>query len=665
MASAVCFVFLLVFYPVLSKTSKLSLEPVCSAVIVNKSYTCEGQGLQAVPTTIPTSTESLDFSFNSLYALYNWVFSRLENLEYLDLSRCGINWIYNDAFGNNARLNTVILTGNPILYIADTAFQGANSIQHLYLQETSISDLSFLPLHSLKSLQTLNLESNFISSIRFPKDVALDNLTLVNFALNQIKTISVQDSDFLKKVKNLTLILKGNNIGYIEPNAFNSSNFHHLDLAGCGWNTKISSLLDGLHGLSTHTLRIGTFSDITTDLVIEPGDLNGLCNLSTKELSLQYRYILGESSKIFTCFTKIEKLDLSAMALNTFPNLSQPNVLKELILSENFLYSLCYISSASYPLLTRLEIVRNLDSWALGARCLETLSNLQYLDLSHNDFHKAACCGDQFSGLHNLIHLDLSYGAPLPLDSPAFPENKQLEFLDLSHIYLLVDASSSPFSNLAHLRTLNLSYGHVNASYLQLFEGLTNLVYLNMEGSVFYHKTLKEENLFFKVPQLETLILSNCDLEVIEKQAFQKLKNLKSIDLSQNHLRALTTDAFGKLSNVYLNFAFNMISTIPIDLVQNISDTSTINLSYNPIDCSCSNIEFLTWYKQNEQMFLDKTYTTCGSPPSLTGTELTEVAITCGFSVMDIILTVIAALIGIILIMCFVKFYRRRVYNTI
>ncbi|KAG9488175.1 hypothetical protein GDO78_007787 [Eleutherodactylus coqui] len=634
-------------------------------VIVNKSYSCEGLGLQEIPNSLPNTTETLDFSFNSLFALYYFVFSHLENLEYLDLSRCGINWIYNDAFGSNSRLNTVILTGNPILYIADTAFLGATSLQHLFLQETSMLDLSFIPLKSLKSLVTLHLGSNFISSIKFPQDITLVNLTLLDFGLNQINAISVQDSIFLKQIKNLTLILKGNNIEYIEPNAFNHTDFQLLDLTGCGWNTNISSLLNGLNRLNTQTLRIGTFKDITIDFDIFPRSLDGLCNISVKELSLQYRYISKDSQDVFSCLTKIEKLDLTAVDFHTLPPLSQPNAMKELILNENTFTSLCNINLNTYPLVTHLHIVGNQDILDLGDKCLESLSHLKYLDLSHNDFHEAKCCKAPFAGLHSLSYLNLSYGAPLPLDNPAFPDNEQLEVLDFSNVDLLINESSRPFSNLAELTTMNLSYSHVNTSHMKLLEGLTNVAFLNMEGSSFHNETLKGENLFSKVPQLKTLILSNCKLEVIEKDAFQKLKNFKSVDLSHNNLTALTTNAFGNLSDIFINFAFNMISSIPIALVQNITNASIINLSYNPIDCSCSNLEFLTWYKQHGNIFLDKTYTTCGSPPSLAGTELTKVTMTCGFSVMYIILTVLIALFCIITVIYFVYYYKRRIYAAI
>ncbi|XP_073440298.1 CD180 antigen [Dendrobates tinctorius] len=662
---AICFVFLLVFYPTLSQESAQTAEPACAEVIANRNYNCDGLGLQEIPNVIPSSTETLDFSFNALFSLYSWMFSRFENLEYINLSRCGINWIYNNAFSNNLRLNTVILTGNPIVYIADIAFLGATSLEHLYLQETSISDLSFIPLKTLNSLETLHLGSNFISSIRFPQDITFENLTMVNFALNQINTISVQESKFLRQIKNLTLILKGNNIKYIEPNSFNHSDFNHLDLTGCAWNTDVSSLLNGLNGLTTHTLSIGTFSDVGPNIDLLPSSLTGLCNISVKELSLQYRQLSKDSKESFSCLTKIEKLDLTSMDLHSLPHVSQPNDVKELILNKNYFSSLCNISSDSFPLITQLHIVGNQESWGLGSKCLESLSVLTYLDLSHNDFHKASCCTAQFSGLHNLLHLNLSFGAPLQLESPAFPATKQLEVLDLSHVFLLTDGSSSPFSNLADLRTLNLSYSHVNSTYTKMFEGLIKLLYLNLDGNSFHNRILKSDNLFSKALKLETLILSNCDLEIIEKQALQKLENLKSVDLSHNKLTSFATNAFGNLSGVSLNFAFNMISTIPISLVRNISNKTTINLSYNPIDCSCSNIEFLTWYKEQEKIFLDKTNTTCGSPPSLTGTQLMKVSIACGFPLPYIILIIIGAMILIIPILCLVQYCRRRVYAAI
>ncbi|XP_075049609.1 CD180 antigen [Mixophyes fleayi] len=656
---------LLIFYPVYSKPPETAPESLCWEIIVNKSYSCEGLGLQKIPDSIPTSSEILDFSFNTLHTLDHCTFSRLEKLEYLDLSRCGINWIYEDVFGNNTRLNTVIFTGNPIMYIADLAFVGATSLQHLYLQETSISDLQFVPIKNLPSLETLHLGTNFISSIQFPGNLTLKNLRTLNFELNHINKISVKDSEFLKQMNNLTLILKGNNIEYIEPNSFNASNFYSLDLTGCGWNTQISSLVNGLNGLTTNILRIGTFQDIDIEFDIVPESLIGLCNVSVKQLSLQYRQFSEESPKTLSCLTKTESLDLMSTDLYTLPRFSNGSMLKELILNENKIYGLCNISSDSMPLVTHLHIVGNLKTLDLGAGCLKDLSRLQYLDLSHNDYKQMTCCSTPFTGLHSLTHLNLSYGSILSLDNPAFPENSQLEVIDFTQVHLLFHESLSPFNNLASLRVLNLSHSFVNTSNMHMFQGLKNLVFLNMERNSFQNGTLQSDNIFLNVLKLETLILSNCELHTIEGQPFLKLKNLKHVDLSHNRLTVFSTNAFGNLSHIYLNFAVNMISTIPIDLVQKITDESTINLSHNPIDCSCSNIEFLSWYKKHAYIFLDKTNTICGSPSSLNGTELSKVSITCGKSSSHIILIIVIVLMGIISVAFFIQLYRKRTYSSI
>ncbi|XP_063769169.1 CD180 antigen [Pseudophryne corroboree] len=635
-------------------------------IIVNKSYSCEGLGLQEIPDSLPTSIESLDFSFNILFALYQWTFGHLEKLEYLDLSRCCITWIHEDVFRNNTKLHTVMLTGNPILYIADSAFVGATSLRHLYLQETSILDLEFVPIINLPNLETLHVGSNSISSIKLPEGLTLKNLRTMNFELNRINKITVEDSQFLKQINNLTLILKGNNIEYIEPNSFNTSNFYSLDLMGCAWKTDLSLLVNGLNGLTTNILKIGTFIDINTEMDIFPQSLGGLCNVSAKQVSLQVRQFTDESPQTFSCLTKTEILDFTYTHIVSLPRLTNGPVLRELILNENKFSSLCNISSNSYPLLMHLHIVGNFHTLDLGAGCLKDLSRLQYLDLSHNDFGQMACCSAQFTGLHSLNHLNLSYGSILSLDSPAFPENDQLEVLDFTHAHLLTGKSVSPFSNLANLRVLNLSQSYVNTSNIHLFDGLKNLIFLNMDKSSFQNATLRRNNLFSNVVKLDKLILSNCDLQTIEGEAFLKLLHLKYVDLSHNKLTLFSTNAFWNLSHIYLNLAFNMITTIPIGLLQNITDESTINLSQNPIDCSCSNVEFLSWYKKHENIFEDKTKTLCGSPPSLNGTELSKATVICGMSTSYLILIIILVLVGAMLVAVFIiKLYKKRMYSSI
>ncbi|XP_018424531.1 PREDICTED: CD180 antigen [Nanorana parkeri] len=655
---------LLMLYHVFCKDVEVSEEPLCTEVIAATTYDCEGLGLQNLPDSLPGSTEYLDFSFNSLLAIYHFTFNRLEKLEYLALSRCGIAWIYDDAFSNNTKLNTLLLTGNNILYIADRAFLGATSLQHLYLQKTSISELWFIPMKTLPNLETLHVGSNYITDIQLPDDTPMTKLRTLNFELNQISRISVEDLNILKHTNNLTLILKGNNIEYIEPNAFNFSNLHCLDLTGSAWNVDLSSVLKGLNGLRADNLRIGTFIDIDVDKDVSLSDMDFLCSVSMKELSLQYR-AFSDQHKSFPCLAKTEKLDFTCTNLKSFAGLSTDNILKELILNKNKFTSLCSISSDTYPQITNLHIARNMDTLDLGDGCLKSLTSLVYLDLSENEFMHSTCCSTHFRGLESLTFLNMSYGITCTLHNPALPETNKIEVLDFSHVPLLIDKAFSPFSNLADLKVLNLSNSYIDTSNREVFKGLQNLLFINMERSVFQNGVLADENLFANTLKLETLILAKCKLREIEDQAFKKLKQLKHVDLSQNNLTVFSTNLFVNLTYMSLNYAFNFITTIPIDSVRNISDQNIINFSHNPIDCSCSNIDFLSWYKTHMNLFLDKENTVCGSPPSLVGTELYKVSLSCGTSLMSVIILILFIVITIILAVCFIRLYRKRFYSSI
>ncbi|XP_068127892.1 CD180 antigen [Hyperolius riggenbachi] len=656
---------LLLLYPLLCRIFHGTEGTPCIEVTVSRSYDCEGLGLQEVPDSVPNTTEILDFSFNFLLAVYHFTFSRLEKLEYLDLARCGIAWLYSDAFSNHSKLNTVILTGNSILYIDETAFLGATSLRHLYLQETSVSDLGLLPVKSLSNLETLHLGSNFISSIELPDNIAVTKLKTLNFELNSIRRISAEDAKVLKQINNLTLILRGNDIEYIEPNSFNISNFYSLDLTGCARETDLSSILKGLHGLTTETLGIGTYADMDVQMDTFPSTIDCLCNISINELSLQFRAFDYQSSKSFPCLSKTQKLDFTSTDLYSLPEFGTENKLKELILSHNKLKTLCSPSVDTYRLVTLLHIVGNSDPLDFGDGCLKSLSNLQYLDLSHNLFVLPTCCSSHFSGLNSLVSLNLSYGSDLTLSSPAFPHNSKIEVLDLSHGRLKTGEAFSPFSNLVALKVLNVSRSYMNTSNTGILEGLENLSVLNMAGSSFENGILKNDNLFLKTLQLETLILSQSKLSGIEDQSFQQLRQLKHVDLSFNNLTVFNPRLFVNLTYAFLNYAHNSITIIPIELVEHIPPDMIIDLSHNPIDCSCANIDFLSWYKVHTQLFLDRQNTVCGTPSSLEGTELSKVTLYCVSSALRIVVIIAGILITITLIIVFARLSRKRFYSSI
>ncbi|NXY70968.1 CD180 protein, partial [Glareola pratincola] len=623
-------------------------------ITVNKSYSCEGLGLREIPEKLPVTTEILDFSFNMLPSLQSSTFSELKSLLYLDLTRCQINWVYDGAFHSNKQLKTIVLTGNLLMFLSDTAFAGPQSLKQLVLTQTGITSMSFIPMANLDSLDTLILGSNHISSLQLPPDFPTQNLKYLDFQMNNIRTITAEDVCVLQKTSNITLSFKANDIVYIEPGAF-QSHFYSLDFGGCA---DIPAVLAGIQNSTAQTLWLGTFHGVKKTY-ISPNVLQGLCDISVKDLYLQLRHFRNLNADTFQCLTRLRKLDLTHTHISALPpRISGMNSLAELVLNANSFEHLCNISSAAFPSLTHLHIKGNTQLLQLGSGCLEKLAKLQHLDLSKSLIESFGCCNEALSGLSSLRHLNLSHNIKLHLQDTLVKDSANLELLDLAFTPLHINTLQSPFRNLHLLQVLNLSSSHVNTSIQHLFQGLENLMLLDLSQNNFESGIVPKDRLLQQLPSLEVLILSSCELTAIGGQAFHSLKKLRRVDLSHNKLTAFSTDAFSNLKSIYLNFAHNSIRIVPGDKLASLAGHCVINLSYNPLDCTCSNIGLITWYKQNPDKIEDSEGTICSEPKLLAGAQLATVSLSCGISTAGSIAIVLSVLsCGVIFIwgVCYFK----------
>ncbi|XP_063152814.1 CD180 antigen [Candoia aspera] len=637
------------------------LNQMCTELFTNRSYSCEGLGLSELPEQLPFTTEVLDFSFNFLYSLQHSTFSKLKALVHLDLTRCQINWVYEGTFESNIYLETIIFTGNNLLFLATTAFTGPQCLKHLDLTQTGITKLTFIPMQDLHNIETLLLGSNFIQSLELPPDFPTRKLKYLDLQMNIIQTISTRDIKALKQANNLTLNLRGNKIMHIEPKAFTSFSVYSLDFGSC---INISAILEGLQGISTVVLWLGTFLGADNS-PIQHSTLQGICNISVDYLTLQYRTFLELSGDTFRCLSKLKRLDLTHTSLSELLSLPQMNLLKELNLNQNSFLSLCNIHSSAFPSLTHLYIQENHEAMDLGSGCLESLSKLQHLDLSRSHIESLDCCSNQLRGLNGLQHLNLSHNQKLSFYNTAFNECSNLKVLDLAFTHIITNNSQGPFHNLRSLQILNLSFSHIDTSKQNILQDLNSLLVLNMNGNSFESGTIFSDNFFQKAPNLEVLTLASCQLLSIEAKAFSALRKLKHVDLNHNNLIAFSSDVFSNLRNIYLNFANNRIHIIPHDLLTSLSGQSIINLSYNPLECTCSNIGLLTWYKQNIDKIEDSEETVCSEPKSLAGTKLFSINLSCGYSTAQIALIMLIVVIVIVVTFILIIYFLKQKYEHI
>uniref|UniRef100_A0A8C8YLT8 CD180 antigen n=1 Tax=Prolemur simus TaxID=1328070 RepID=A0A8C8YLT8_PROSS len=639
-----------------------SLDQMCIEKEANKTYNCENLGLREIPDTLPNTTEILEFSFNFLPTIQIRTFSRLLNLTFLDLTRCQINWIHENTFQSHCQLSTLVLTGNPLIFMAETALNGPKTLKHLFLIQTGISDLKFIPVHNLENLESLYLGSNQISSIKFPKDFPARNLKVLDFQNNAIHYLSREDMNSLEQATNLSLNFNSNDIKGIEPGAFNSTVFQSLNFGGA---FNLSVIFSGLQNSTTQSLWLGSFED-TNDQDISSSMLQGLCEMSVESINLQKHYFSDFTSATFQCFTRLQELDLTAAHLKGLPpGIEGMNLLKKLVLNVNNFDQLCQIHAANFPSLTHLYIKGNRKRLHLGAGCLEKLENLQKLDLSHNDIEASDCCNLQLKNLSHLQSLNLSYNEPLGLQSQAFKECPRLEILDLAFTQLRVNAPRSPFQNLHFLKVLNLSHCFLDTSNQALLAGLPDLRHLDFRGNHFQDGTIPKTNLLQTVGSLEILILSSCDLLSIDRQALHSLGKMSHVDLSHNSLTCDSIDSLSHLKGLYLNLAANSIRIIPPRLLPVLSQQSTINLSQNPLDCTCSNVRFLTWYKENLQKLEGSEGTVCANPPSLRGVKLSDVELSCGMTATGIFFLIVFLFLLIILLIFVARYLLRWRYQHI
>uniref|UniRef100_A0A8C1L6Q1 Toll-like receptor 4 n=1 Tax=Cyprinus carpio TaxID=7962 RepID=A0A8C1L6Q1_CYPCA len=571
----------------------------CTKITENLHYSCMGRNLSFIPSSIPSSVQTLDFSFNVLKHLKKTVFPVLSFLQVLDLSRCQIKHIENDTFYNVKNLTTLILTGNPITYFGPGCLNSLHNLQRLVLVDVGLSSL-MLQMNDLTKLQELRVGTNNIESISLPPFMStFREFSLLDLHANNISIIKTDHTAVLREiVRNMTLILSRNPLLYIEPGAFKDIYLRELNIRSAFVSSAAQKAgLKALYGLNVKRLMFGKYRCDYKILLSDANYLDGLCFINFHEVYYYMKEKHDVPVSIFRCMINATIVAVKGGIIREIANVPFYEI-KELYLISNQLDTVPGKKLAHLHTLEKLVFTNNV---ATQIPDFIDMPSLQYVDLSSNQITLTSCCSF-FSGTPQLRYLNLSLNPQIGLSIGPFDGLDSLEILDFHHTRVVGMGYLSLFSNLKYLRYLDISYSSITFINIYCFYGLRNLNVLKIAGSNFQGDVARY--LFNNLTFLEHLDMSYCRVVELHPSSFKNLQRLRLLNLRGNNLMTIDFLALPNLKQlVSLYVDKNSITSIPLHVLQSLpTNLLEFDLSSNPIDCSCSQTDFILWIIQNQKV---------------------------------------------------------------
>ncbi|XP_058239376.1 toll-like receptor 4 isoform X2 [Hemibagrus wyckioides] len=521
--------------------------------------------------------------------------------------RCQIQFIADDAFHNVKNVTTLILTGNPISYTSPDGLNSLHKLKRLVLADTGLLSLS-VQLNNLTKLQELNVGTNMIQTIALPRFmINFKDFCVLDLHANKISSLKVDHTAVLREMKgNITLKLSSNPILHIEPGAFKDIYLKELNIQSTFVSfDAMRDGLKGLGGLHVGKLLIGLYVVDRSKVIYDANYLDGLCLINFREIYFLQKDFSDSEINVLQCMVNATKIILKRATIGSMH--VSFHQLKEL-----------YIYRSRMPIVLDLSHLHTLEKLVLNdskpvyLHGMNDMPKLQHVDLSGNQFNLVDCCSRFFTGMPNIHTLNLSFNSIIYLSNNPFAGLDSIEILDI-HLTTLrsLNAQFKFFKSLKRLRYLDIS--HTDSTFLRTmaFRYLISLKVLKMAGNRFQGDALSY--IFKNVTSLERLYLSNCGIQNIDRRAFESLSNLRHLFLSQNKLTVLdfATQSYLK-SLTLLDVGMNSIFSIPLHTLKNLpTNLSNLDLSFNPIECSCSQIDFIKWLVNHQQLLRQSANISC------------------------------------------------------
>ncbi|XP_020278724.1 chaoptin [Pseudomyrmex gracilis] len=535
--------------------------------------------------------KELRITHSNLNNIKNHAFMHVRGIKYLDFSENSISTIEDEAFSEvgHSLLTLRISHGlsSSISEIPSRSFKSLTNLQHLDFSNNRIRSLPATSFHFLKRIKRIELQDNEIDSIpkgTFQGDIH-STLEEVNFAFNQVKNL--QTHTFVDLSSLMTINLEDNAINRIERRAFmNMNRLKYINLRG----NKIKDITDeafqNLPDLEFLDLAYNDLNEFDFASFDQVGTLSSFkVNVSHNEIprlwinSTSFPPVTAISGNIQS---NIKVLDLSYNNISDIMKYYFKPVefsLTHLYLSNNELRNITQYLFGNMPHLQWLDLSRN-DLLELDFDCFKNTKNLQVLLLSWNDITDIP--PEVFRPLKKLRIVDLSHNKLRTLPDNIFIDSN-IESLDLSHNqFTRLPIKSMSLSSAANLANLDLSWNSLSGIHnTDTIFRLRSLVWLDLS----YNRLVRlDDGVFSDLPYLAHLDLSHNKQLILDSRGrtFYGLEDtLLSLSLSNISLLSVPELPLRRLQTLYL--AHNELASIPAEMSSNLTSLHYLDLSFNDL----------------------------------------------------------------------------------
>ena len=599
---------------------------------------CSHQNLDELP-NIPNDTEFLDLHNNEIYGLISH-YALPTSLRRIDLSYNRLTWIVREVFDELVNLIWLNMNHNNLSYTDDIfepgLFKPLAHLQHLYMKHNCMDcellpNISFFPsaISDLVSLTDLAIDTYMHAT--FPESYKnLTNLKNIDMSCDIYGTKSRMKCkagtafcrkrigpNFFRYIPNLNSVnISGCDIRSVATGAFSMlHNLKHLNVSN---NQRLSframwNITFGLNNTSIDILDVsGLHCEFGVTTVLYKEDIENLKNTNLTTLKIDDNRLIMPRPDALLYLPK------TIRTISARYNQLQPGTY---LIAFSKLPNIAYldVSRRHHPFPT--TEASNLFENCHDSRCERTERTDEHLEMSAlqmNQLLERRSRGRFILPIpRNLQVLKLSnYLMDTPLLNVAFSENivQQLEFKNDMFINW-----QGPFGPFPHLKILDMSSNYCNNVSTQFFDLMTNISSLNVNDNLlgFWFAFDESRDTFNKLEKLDYLDISKNRIRYMPYRIFSKQVSLQTLNLSNNIISVFNISISHMINLQELDVTNNFITSLSGDMRKQIDEIKEhnsgliIRLQGNPLRCTCEELDALTWYMSNQQIFMYFDQYTC------------------------------------------------------